>query len=417
MKVLWLSNCVLTTQQTVSTGTWLQTMSAELASRGGVELYNITFGNVAKLTQSDCGNIKQWIVPMSKLTNGLPAQVIIDAINDIANQVSPDLIHIWGIEFYWGLLSARGILRYPVLLEIQGLRYTCADAYYAGMSAKEVLSSIGWLDLIFAYRRIDKQKQSHAEWGQYEREMLSSHKYISTQSDWVRKVIKPYCREDAKIFKTKMALRSDFLASQQWQYPEDNGTIQLLSIASMAVPYKGVHIALKAVALLKKRYPSIKLKIVGDYMQQRSNLRKTGYIKFLEQLISTLGIQENVEFTGPLSASELICEMHKSHTVIHSSFVESYSVAFAESVAVGVPCVISYAGGMVELAKNESSGLYYSPCDYRECASQIERIITDRELAINISEASYKLARQRNCADDVIATQMDIYNNVLEMTK
>ena len=416
MKVLWLSNCVLTTQQTASTGTWLQTMSAELTSRGGIELYNITFGNVAEVTQCDCGTIGQWIVPMSKLKEGLPAKEVVEAICNIAKQTSPDLIHIWGVEFYWGLLSSRNLLRYPVLLEIQGLRYTCADAYYAGMSVKEILSSISWIDLIFAYRRIDKQRQSHEAWGQYEKEMLSSHKYISTQSDWVRRVIKPYCRRDAKIFETKMALRAEFLASQPWQYPEGD-TIQLLSISSMAVPYKGVHMALKAVALLKDKYPSIKIKLVGDYMQHRSSLRKIGYVKFIEKLIDKLGIQDNVEFTGPLSAPELVREMHKSYAVVHSSFVESYSLSLAESMAVGVPCVISHAGGMSELAENEESGLFYSPCDYRECASQIERLISDRKLALRISESSYELARVRNCADAVIAMQLDIYRKVLEMSK
>lgn len=416
MKVLWLSNCILTTQQTASTGTWLQTMSAELASSGEVELYNITFGNVAKVTQSNCGAIGQWIVPMSKLREGLPAQEIVDAICNIAEQVSPDLIHIWGVEFYWGLLSSRGLLRFPVLLEIQGLRYTCADAYYAGMSVKEILNSISWIDLIFAYRRIDKQRRSHKEWGQYEKEMLSSHMYISTQSDWVRRVINPYCRKDANIFETKMALRAEFLASQPWQYPEGD-TIQLLSISSMAVPYKGVHMVLKAVALLKENYPSIKIKLVGDYMQHRLSLRKIGYVKYIERLIDKLGIQDNVEFTGPLSAPELVREMHRSYAVVHSSFVESYSLSLAESMAVGVPCVISYAGGMSELAENEVSGLFYSPCDYRECASQIERIILDRKLALRISELSYELARVRNCTDAVIATQLDIYRKVLGMSK
>lgn len=417
MKVLWLSNCVLTTQQTASTGTWLQTMSAELTNKGNVELYNITFGNVSEVTQCDCGSIGQWVVPMSKSINGLPTKDIVNAICDIAKQVSPDLIHVWGVEFYWGLLSARGILKYPTLLEIQGLRYTCADAYYASMSAKEILASITLTDLIFAYRRIDRQKQSHTDWGKYEKEMLFSHEYISTQSKWVRSIIKPYCGANANIFETKMALRPEFLASQPWQYPEPSGTIQLLSITSMAVPYKGVHMALKAVALLKERYPLIKMKLVGDYMQQRSNLRKIGYVRFLERLIKKLGIKENVEFVGPMSAPELVREMHKSHAVVHSSFVESYSLSLAESMAVGVPCVISYAGGMIELAEDEVSGLFYSPSDYRECASQIERLILDKELSLKISLSAYKLARERNCTDDVIATQLEIYSTVLEMTK
>ena len=54
----------------------------------------------------------------------------------------PDIIHIWGVESYWGLLTARGFVRGNVLLEIQGIRETCARVFYGGLSWPEVLSTI-----------------------------------------------------------------------------------------------------------------------------------------------------------------------------------------------------------------------------------------------------------------------------------
>ena len=414
MKVVWLSNCALTTSKTSSTGTWLQSMSHELVKQGDIELCNITFGNTTTVIQQDCGVIKQWIVPITKLKNGLPKQFVIDAICNIVDSISPDLVHIWGVEYYWGLLSARGYIKYPILLEMQGLKYTCADVYYGGMSGREVLSSVRLLDLLFSYRRIDRQKLEHQNWGKYEREMLSFHKYISTQSDWIRSVIKPYCQKDATIFQTKMAVRKEFMESQSWQFNDKENGIQLLTVSSMATPYKGVHFVLRAVALLKKTYPEITLKIVGDYMQNRPDIYKTGYVKYIERLIDELNIRDNVVFAGSLSAPELVCEMHNSSVVVLSSFVESYSLALAESMAVGAPCVISYAGAMCELAEDGVSGLFYSPSDFRKCASQIERLIEDKTLAQSISANARKLALIRNKMESVVETQKHIYSEVVK---
>lgn len=413
MKILWLSNKELTLSPTFSTGTWLQTMALGLNECLDIELCNITMGHGVKTTiQRDCGTIKQWIIPKTKLVNGLPNVNIINDICSIIEKFSPDLIHIWGVESFWGLLSARGYINHPVLLEIQGLRYTCAESFYGGMSFHDIFSSVCFMDFVVPRRRIDRQQASHKAWGKYEKEMLSYHEYISTQSEWVRSAIRPYCNDRVRIFKTKMAVRSAFMESKRWQYRRNNN-IQLLSISSTATPYKGVHVVLKAVALLKKNYPTIKLKLVGEYMQDRPYIYKLGYVQFIERTIKKLNLENNVVFAGSLSEVELEAEMQQSSVVIHSSFVETYSLALAESMAVGVPSVISYAGAMSELAQNEISGVYYSPSDYYKCASLIAKLIEDEQFARKISINARELALTRNNTKNVIATQREIYDAIL----
>lgn len=412
MKILWLSNRALTQDLTSSTGSWLQAMSAALSQYPDVQLYNITFGKKKDVERCDCGDIQQWIVPKKNLVKGEIPQDVITSICDIINQVNPDLVHIWGVEHYWALLSARGYIKYPVLLEIQGLNYTCAEAYYGGLTAEEIKQCIRLRDYILPRRRIENIQRSHEKWGVYEKEMLAAHKYISTQSEWVRAEIAPYCNANAHIFHTRMAVRAAFMNASPWNTPTGD-KIQLLSVSSGVFPYKGVHIAIKALAILKQYYPDIQLKIAGNYQQNRRAVKKHGYVRFLERTIQNLGLEDNIVFVGSLNTNELLAEMKRTNVMIHSSFVESYSLVLAEAMAVGVPGVISYAGAMSELAQDGVSGLFYSSADYRKCAYQVRRLIEDKELSRSISSAARCTAMERNNIQSVVTKQLSIYNDVL----
>lgn len=395
----------------------MQAMSKALAQCDGIELYNITMGNSRDFVQQDCGKIRQWLTPKIRLKDGLPSTQVIDGILRIINEVNPDLIHIWGMETFWGLLSARGYITRPVLLEIQGLRYTCAEAYMGGLTPQEIKSCIRPRDWFVPRRRIDKIQDVHRRWGEYEKEMLAAHRYISTQSQWVRASIAPYCSNQAHIFDTLMAVREDFMNATPWDKTFDNDNIQLLSVATGAIPYKGLHVALRALAILKKHYPNITLKVVGNYQQTRKEFHKHGYVKFLERQIARLDITRNVVFTGALDTPRLLQEMQQSHIMLHTSHVETYSLALAEAMAVGLPGVISYAGAMPELAQDGVTGLFYSPCDHRQCAHQVRRLIQEPNLARNISTASRHLAMQRNNIHTVTTRQIEIYKQVLSEEK
>ena len=144
MRILWLSNKNLSTQETGRTGTWLDAMASGLIATNQLELCNLSMGAVKAPTRQDAGRIQQWIVPAAQLCrNGLPPQQVIDGILDIVKSISPELIHVWGTEIYSGLLTARGLVRAPAVLEIQGLKEPYARAYAGGLTVREQRACIG----------------------------------------------------------------------------------------------------------------------------------------------------------------------------------------------------------------------------------------------------------------------------------
>ena len=115
-KVLWLSNYRFVESPNASSGTWIEAMGRALACVGHYELHNITLGSVSESVESDACGIKQWIFPIKTVVKKalweLPPEKVLRGICDVVNAIKPDLVHVWGIERFWGLLTARNIIRF-----------------------------------------------------------------------------------------------------------------------------------------------------------------------------------------------------------------------------------------------------------------------------------------------------------------
>ncbi len=412
-KILWFSEFRLNTDGTLFFGTWHASMARLLLSTNEVELYNVTQAKVKHVEEVSSRDIKEWIVPTSKLSkSGLPSAAIIRAIKAIVDEVKPDLIHIWGMEQYWALLSSRGFVEGKVLLEIQGIKRACADVFYGGLNALEVLSCVRVQELVFPDRMLYRRKLAFKRWGTIEKEMMRSHRYIATQSDWVRQRI-AIENSGAKIYHSGIVLRDEFFESDGWTRRGDDDTVVIMTSSSFAVPYKGVHTLLHTLALLKKKYTHVKLKIAGKWEVSKPFYRKTGYLKWFEEQAQALDVYDSLQFLGPLNSEQLIEEMLKSDVFVVPSFVESYCLALAEAMALGIPCVASYAGAMGELAENNTSALFFPPGDAYACAGSIDRLINEPLLAEFISQEARRIARKRNNKDDILQNQLAIYDDII----
>jgi glycosyltransferase involved in cell wall biosynthesis len=161
--------------------------------------------------------------------------------------------------------------------------------------------------------------------------------------------------------------------------------------------FKGLHILIKSIALVKELYPNIKLKMASS--EPRFGVLGSGYFNLINKLIRNLNLTENVVWTGRLSAKEIVTELQNAHVFVQPSFVESYSVAFAEAMAVGTPCVISFAGAMPELAKSGEEALFFQAGDFAICAEHIVGLIANQTEAKKISNNAR--LRSRNRVDNV----------------
>jgi len=414
-KILWFAaSAQFSDEKIKSTGTWLIAMGNAITETTDIELYNVTYGNVKSITQKNANNVTQWLIPYKEKRNYKKAsKKLISFVKKINNEIKPDLIHVWGTEN--GLVSAltEAKIQIPILLEIQGLLFSIARNYYGGLSYNDLLRCIGLKEILRPKNHPYFVRKEFANRGRYETLLIQQMENISVQSDWVDSIIKSLSPK-SNIFKAGIMLRSEFYEAPIWEYQKNSQTINIFTSCSAAIPYKGLQVIFDAIALLKNKYPNIRLNIGGGIqIKKKYGFIREGYTSWLLRKAKKLGIADSISWLGKLNANEMIGEMHKSSLVVVPSFVETYCLFMAESMMVGVPIVASFAGALPQLAEHGKSALYFPTGDHWSCAQQIERIITDQELVKKMSVEARNTAFQRNDQAKVLQNQLDIYNEII----
>lgn len=403
MKVIWFSNIRLTEGQMSGSGTWVLGMNNLLSIYyPNVQVANVTMSEVDTIHEEVVRGRTQWVVPQKTTAED------VDLFTKIINSYNPDIIQIWGTEFFWATIPFETICpNIPVILDMQGFYSSVLDVLYGDLTVKERIRCFSIKELLRPSSSLPGISKRLRKSVKREEEMIEKHNTISVQSNWVKENVN-LLNPKAIIYETRIALRSQFFQSVKWDIDKME-PYTIFSTASMIEPTKGSFTILKAFREVKRMLPQAKLLLAGSI---QTGIRKSGYMRLMEQFIYSNGLSDSVSFLGSLSTDDLIKAYLHSNVFVNPSHVESYSLILAESTYLGVPTVATYAGAMSELG-NSKSLLYFSKYDYRACASKIISILTNRELATKLSIQSIIFSEEKHDPKTVAETQFSIYKSVL----
>ena len=406
MKILWLSTRVLNEEDNGSTGSWIYALVNAFKNVPDIQVGNITMDSVTDICYNKFDNVRQWRVPFkAKNRNGLPIYKYKKLIIEIIKDFNPDIIHVWGVENYWGYITKELTNQFPILIEIQGLKKDIAPVYSGDLSNIEKLKSIGIKELLkldTIYNRIREYKK----WGIVEAEIIKSHIFFSTHSRWAEAKVKEL-NPECIMFKNERLLRTEFYSSNAWKA---NDSLFIYTSAGYSAPFKGLLTLIKAVGIIKRKYPNIVLNIAGGF--QFDGIRKDGYIHFLKKYIQKLKLENSISFVGPLNGKGIVELLKKSSVAVFPSFVESYGLALAECMAVGIPLVATYNGGFSYLGRDNENVLFFAPGDVAMCAFQIDRILSSTNLSNFLSVNARETCLERNNPSKILDNQITIYEKV-----
>ncbi len=167
---------------------------------------------------------------------------------------------------------------------------------------------------------------------------------------------------------------------------------------------KGVHVLLRAFALLLKKIPKAKLTIAGE----------GSFRGELESLSRELKIDGNVKFEGRVSNKKLYGFYQKASVVaMPSIWVEQFGLVGVEAMSHGVPVVGSDIGGIPEWLEDGKTGLLCRPGDARGLAEKLEKILSNAALARKMGKAGRKSALVKYCSSGKhIARLVEEYESV-----
>jgi len=136
---------------------------------------------------------------------------------------------------------------------------------------------------------------------------------------------------------------------------------------------KNIETAILAISKMKNK---INLVVVGPVQDQK-------YMSYLEELVSSLKLEDRVFFIGPLYGVDKLYVMLNAQCMIHMSHLESFCTAVLEGMSQKLVCVVSKNGGALPfLIKNNINGYTVNDNDYSKVAKKVDFIIDNKKTKI-----------------------------------
>lgn len=140
---------------------------------------------------------------------------------------------------------------------------------------------------------------------------------------------------------------------------------------------KALHIAVQAVGLLRDRGRHVRLTLVGG----------GATMPMLQQLVSELGLTNEVDFAGPQNHDKVLDYYRRAHAFVCSSYAEGLPVVLMEAMAMELPCVSTWITGIPEMIRDNVDGLLVPPASADHIADAVERLIVEPGLARRLGQA------------------------------
>jgi glycosyltransferase involved in cell wall biosynthesis len=391
MKVAWLCAYPLTLLQPELTlvrdpkahpGSWIVNLATMLAEREDIDLHIITASSGISKSQAVTKfaitfNVIRHTFPCSN--RGFPRYLRLDLltaysrlrlqIKKLLIGLRPDLIHVHGTEYCYGLAALDA--HFPAIVSIQGI--------------------VG--ELARTSRSLSLQLQSRLE-----DKVLRKARYFGTRTAWANRVIRAR-NSAATIYEFPEAINPSFFK------PVSERSGQDILMVGEIVRRKGVEDALHAMCLVTAALPSARLVLVGD--------GPAAYVQQLKAFSRSTGIASNVEWLGFKQTRE-VAELHRTATIlIHPSHIDNSPNSVAEAMASGLPVIASDVGGIPSMIEDGVTGVLVPPDDPQELAAKIISLLRDGAERNRLATRARSIALERHCPSKVAARAMQVYRDIL----
>jgi glycosyltransferase involved in cell wall biosynthesis len=174
----------------------------------------------------------------------------------------------------------------------------------------------------------------------------------------------------------------------------------LLGCVGYLLPEKGQEALIRALPLVRIRYPGCRLLLAGDG-PCRSRL---------ERLAAELGVTESAEFAGHV---EDVAQVYRALDLfLFPSLAEPLGSALLAAMAHGLPPVAVACGAVPEIIEDGRNGLLVSSPDPAKIASAALRLLDDPPLAARLGVAARRTVEERFTASHMIEGTLALYRKI-----
>ncbi|MBQ8806702.1 MAG: glycosyltransferase [Bacteroidaceae bacterium] len=412
MKVLWFTNtpsCFRCRSNDYNGGGWISSLENEIVNRFPDIKLGICFYYNHKEDEEHCGNVTYFpilrpkksllyaakqVVKDKKTSSFEHEKIAIPSLLNVVEDYKPDIIHIFGSENIFGLLSHYTNI--PIVLHIQGILSPCLNAFLP--------PSISWFDWLFDSPNIKSVLRHFSEKIAWERNsiteqrMMRNIKHFMGRTEWDKR-ISAVLNPQARYYHCDEILRDDFYKTEKKRaLPAKTTLITTIS----AFLHKGYDVILKTAKILKDSIGiDFEWKIYGDVCTTLAE-RKTG--------LSPQAV--NVKLMGCASADEIKEAILHATAYVHTAYIENSPNAICEAQLLGCACISTNVGGVDSLIENNKTGILVPANDIYQLAHQIAFLSHETSVNLSLGEAAQEVARIRHNKTAIVNRVMEIYQDI-----
>lgn len=140
--------------------------------------------------------------------------------------------------------------------------------------------------------------------------------------------------------------------------------------------YKNLDVILDAFNIVTTKIPDAKLVIIGDGPTKQNLIEKA----------KSLGIQNNVTFTGRISHQDKVKILSQSQVLLNPSLVEGFGIVVLEGFACGRPVIVSDSKPLSDLVEDSKDGYVVSATDPQQWAQKIIEMLSNPQQAMKMGQ-------------------------------
>lgn len=406
MKVLWFTNTPSlyeNKKNSYNGGGWIESLEGIIGIKPEIDLA-VSFFHSDKCFKNKIGQTTYY--PISLYSSKLDkVKRLVSLHNDkkelsyylrVVNDFKPDIIHIFGSEQSFGLLSRH--TKIPLIIQTQGLLNPILNAYYPpGFNSFDIVryDILNPLKLILNLYGFKKFKYN----GSREAIILSNCNFFIGRTEWDKKISKLYS-PNSKYYYCSEVLREPFFKAKPWQINERT-KLKIISTISKN-PYKGFDLILKTAKLLNK---------FSEIDFEWNIFGINGY----EEWEKKLGIKSsdvNVFFKGVANSETLVKYIQDGDVFVHPSYIDNSPNSICEAQMIGIPVISTNVGGISTLIEDNKTGFLVPANDPFTLFNRIIETKRNKKDTIRIAKNGRNVAIVRHDKEKIKTDLLTAYNYI-----
>jgi len=168
--------------------------------------------------------------------------------------------------------------------------------------------------------------------------------------------------------------------------------------------YKNLEVVIKAISIVKKEKPEIKLIIIGS----------GPYENFLKKLVNSLNLQSNIEFKGYVTTDTKIKLIQESIDMVFPSLCEGFGLVILEAFSQNRPVLVSNIRPMSDIVEHEKTGYLLNPYDEKLWANYITRLVKNPQEANLMGKNGKKVLQAKYNPESMYKKIISMYSEVIQ---